>query len=91
MCRPHTRFVRGSNPSGGVRKKRNGTRVGEGRELGQTLRGLLQVLEGRAQAGRGPLEAGSTPSLDPVPLGLPWRRHAQAGGRQALAREGEMP
>lgn len=47
--------------------------------------GLLQTLEGRAQAGRGPLEVGSTPSLVPVLLGHPWRRLTQSGGRRALA------
>lgn len=65
---------------------------GRGREAQpDSTRGLLQTLEGRAQAGRGPLEVRPTPSLVPVLLGLPWRRLAQAGGRQALAGEGEMP
>lgn len=53
--------------------------------------GLPQTLEGRAQDGRGPLEVRPTPSLAPVLPGLPWKRHAPAGGRQALAGEGEMP
>lgn len=53
--------------------------------------GCLLTAVGRAQAGGGPLEEGSTPSLVPVPLGIPWRRLTQAGGRGALAGEGKMP
>lgn len=81
-CAGPTRSSFGQQPQLGVIKERNGTREGKGGELSQTLWGLLETLEGRAQAGRGPPE---------VFRGPPQRRLAQAGGRQALAGEGEMP
>lgn len=76
MCRPHTRFVRGSNPSGeeGGKETRR-----QGGELSQTLTGPPPDPGG----------AGLRLGGGPVPLGLPWRRLVQVGGGPWL--EGEMP
>lgn len=58
-------FTRGSNPSGLVVGKERGRTWKEGTE-----HSLLQTLEGRYQAGRGPLRWRFTPSLIPVLTGL---------------------
>lgn len=80
---------RAATPAGGEEEK-EWDHEGEGGELSQTLWGLLQTLEGRAQAGRGPLEVGPHP---------PWAQSSrdflggdtprQVGDRSWL--EGEMP
>jgi len=76
-------FTPGSNPSWlAVGREREGT-WREGKE-----HSLLQTLEGRNQAGRGPqVEVHTLP--DPCPHRIA-RRLTQAGGTQALAGE-EMP
>lgn len=78
---------RAATPAGGEEEKEWG-HEGEGGELSQTLWGLLQTLEGRAQAGRRPLEVGPHPPWTQVlPDFLGGDTPRQVGDRSWLERE----
>lgn len=76
---------RAATPAGGE-KRRNGTTRARVGNSARPYGGSSRPWRAGLKLGGGAPGGGSTPSLDPVLPGLPWRRHTQAGGRQVLAR-----